>query len=153
MWPFTSKTKDRVKPVARVAVRYELLEGLCKHGLAAAWGPNTKLVATDEAYLTTTRAEIVKIANSCWKPWKHSAIGGGNCEIQCFRVVVGAYDYAVAQELPGRLAVFAALTAGESPHAYIVALTGLTTVEVYDQTAGGFLDEDEMDSPIRIIYA
>jgi hypothetical protein len=86
-------------------------------------------------------------------PWKHSAIGGGNCEIQCFRVIVGAYDYALAQGLQGRLAIFAALTAGDAPHAYVVGLTSPTNVEVYDQTAGDFIDEDEMDSPIRIVYA
>lgn len=151
MWPFPSKPK--AKPAVRATIRHELLHALLKRGLSSVWGENTKLVPTDEAYLTTTRAEIVKIANSSWKPWKHSAIGGGNCEIQCFRVVVGAYDHATAQELPGRLAVFAALTAGDSPHAYIVALTGPTTVEVYDQTAGDFIDEDAMDFPIRIIYA
>lgn len=124
-----------------------------KLGLAHAWSPNTRIVPTDEAYLTTSRAEIVKIANKAWVPWKKTTFGGGICEIQCFRVVVGAYDYAVEQGLPSRLAVFAALTAGDSPHAYIVALTSPTTVEIYDQTAGDFIDEDEMDSPIRIIYA
>lgn len=149
MWPFTSKPK----PSARSTIRNELLEMKLKIGLAHAWGANTKLVPTDEVYLTTSRDEIVKIANKAWVPWKKTALGGGICEIQCFRVLVGAYDNAMAQGLPGRLAIFAALTAGDSPHAYVVALTSPTTVEIYDQTVGDFIDEDEMDSPIRIIYA
>jgi len=151
MWTFFSKPKP--KPLARSLVRHDALEMILKLGLHTAWGEHTKIVPTDEAYLTTTREEIVKIANKSWVPWKKTPIGGGICEIQCLRVVVGAYDYAVAQELPGRLAVFAALTAGDAPHAYVVALTGAAHVEVYEQTSGQFIDEDEMDLPIRIVYA
>lgn len=148
-WLFKSKPKVP----ARGLVLHSLLEMKLKMGLSNAWSQNTKLVPTEESYLTTSRAEIIQIANKSWVPWKRTAIGGGNCEIQCFRVIVGAYDYAVAQNLSGRLAVFAALTSGDNPHAYVIGLTSPTNVEVYDQTAGDFIDEDEMDSPIRIIYA
>lgn len=149
MWPFTSKPKVP----SRSLVYASLLEMKLKLGLANAWGHNTKCVPTDEAYLTTSRSEIVKIAKKSWVPWNQSTIGGGICEIQCFRVIVGAYDYAVAQGMSGRLALFAALTAGDTPHAYVIGMTSATVVEVYDQTAGDFIDQDKMDSPIRIIYA
>ena len=149
MWPFTSKSKA----IIRLPVRYGVLEMKLKMGLAHAWSEHTKVVPTEDAYLTTSRAEIIKIANKSWVPWKESAIGGGICEIQCFRVLVGAYDYAVDQKLQGRLAIFAALTAGDNPHAYVIGMTSPTTVVVYDQTAGDFIDESKMDSPIRIIYA
>lgn len=141
------------KPVSRQSLASTVLEMRLKMGLAPAWSACTVVVPTDRAYLTTTEDEVRKIADAAWLPWQETKVGGGICEVQGYAVLVEAYKYVRKKGLPGRLAIYAALTAGDRPHVYIVAEISASKLVILDQTAGVFLDPDEMDSPIRIVYA
>jgi len=136
----------------RQVLRSSVLDMRLRMGLQAAWDQRTLCVPTEVSYVTTTRSEIVKIANAAWLPWRETG-GGGNCEVQCFNVIVQAWRESVKQQLNGRLAVYAALTRGDMAHAYVIGETSPTTVEIYDQTAGQFVTVDQMDKPVRVIYA
>ena len=139
--------------VPRQTLSSSALEARLRMHLHEPWGERTKVIATDRAYLTTTREEVERIAKQAWLPWRETAVGGGSCEIQCFKLIVTAFEEAMKLRLPGRLAIYAALTEGDKAHAYIVAELSATQVVIYDQTSGQFIDADEMDAPIRYIQA